>query len=314
MSYKTVFEPLDIPEQNILSYLYPPNQTVSDKPIWIDAGNPAKSLSPRQMLLWVRRLGYGLDKLGIAKGAVVVIITPNHLFVPVAYQGIVGSGRIFSGVNPNYTVPEIEHQIRDTEAKVLLVHPSLLRTAVEAGRRAGLSKDRIFQFSDHRCSPVDDVLDWRTMLGSEGDASSWKWDDMKDSARSTIATINYSSGTTGLPKGVCISHYNLIANIEQTIFMRDLETSYVTVPASRPEERWIGFLPLYHAYGKLSLSKRWCRIADSDNRPIVCVSHGLQTGFSYIHHAEVRFRRLPGHRPEIPNHASPSGPADIDHA
>lgn len=269
------------------------------------------------MLLWVRRLGCGLDKLGIAKGAVVMILTPNHLFVPVAYQGIVGSGRIFSGANPSYTVSEIAHQIRDTDAKVLLVHPSLLKTGVEAGRRAGVSKDRIFQFSDHPCSPVHDVLDWRTMLGSEVEASSWKWDDMLETARSTIATINYSSGTTGLPKGVCISHYNLIANIEQTIFMRDQETSYVTVPASRPEERWIGFLPLYHAYGKLISEQATCQhqvVADSDDRPTVCMSHGLQTGIPHIHHGKIRFRRISRHHPEIPHHSSPSGPADIDHA
>jgi acyl-CoA synthetase (AMP-forming)/AMP-acid ligase II len=56
-------------------------------------------------------------------------------------------------------------------------------------------------------------------------------------------------GTTGLPKGVCVSHHNLIANVEQTIFMRFLEKPFTK--GNRPPERWIGFLPLYHAYGQL---------------------------------------------------------------
>lgn len=250
MFYQSTFPLLDIPKSNILSYLYPRNQTVSDKPVWIDADDPDHSLSPRQALSWVRRLGYGLDRIGVGKNEVVMVYTPNHIFVPVAYQGIVGSGRIFSGANPIYTQSEIEHQIRDTGSKVILAHPSVVGTAIAAASSVGLEKGRIFQFSDYPCEPLDGVFDWRAMIGNEQEGSTWKWDDMADTSSSTVATINYSSGTTGLPKGVCVSHHNLIANVEQTIFMRDQETSHALVPGSRPEERWVGFLPLYHAYGK----------------------------------------------------------------
>ncbi|KAJ6104511.1 hypothetical protein N7523_010831 [Penicillium sp. IBT 18751x] len=249
--FKSVFPSLEIPNTNILSYLYPTNQTVSDNPIWIDAQNPANSLSPRQMLSWVRRLGFGLDRLGVKKGEVVMIITPNHIFVPVAYQGIVGSGRIFSGANPTYTVPEIQHQLKNTGAKVILAHPSLIQTVLEAARGVQFSEDRIFQFSDRPSRATNGILDWREMLGSEKEANMWKWDELTETAASTIATINYSSGTTGLPKGVCVSHYNLVANVEQSIYCRDQETAYSAIPGARPAEKWVGFLPLYHAYGQL---------------------------------------------------------------
>ncbi|KAF9887229.1 hypothetical protein FE257_010357 [Aspergillus nanangensis] len=265
MSYKSVFPPLHLPQTNILTYLYPKNEPLSDKPIWIDTANPSHSLSPRQMLSWVRRLGFGLDRIGVKPGEVVLILTPNHLFVPVAYQGIVGSGRIFSGANPAYTTSELEYQIKNTEAKLLLVHPSLLNNAVEAGRRAGVNKNRIFLFHDDaQTGPVDGVHDWRTMIGSEQEGRSWQWDEMTTTSQKVVATINYSSGTTGLPKGVCISHHNLIANVEQTIFMRDQATGYAAVDAPRPEERWVGFLPLYHAYGQLYA----CLMAPKLNFPI----------------------------------------------
>ncbi|KAL3462613.1 hypothetical protein BJX64DRAFT_299383 [Aspergillus heterothallicus] len=262
-TYTSPFPPLRLPKCNLLSYLYPPNTTVSSSPIWIDASNPAHSLSPRQALSYIRRLGFGLDNnLQIPKGAVVLIYTPNHIFVPVAYQGIVGSGRIFCGVNPAYTQFEVAHQLRDTRAAVLLVHPDFVSTAVRAADTVGLPRERIFLFSDEPRSEVrsdecPDVRDWKAMIGSEAEGETWKWDAMIDDdgdgnvAASTVATVNYSSGTTGLPKGVCGSHANLVANAEQTIFMRDQETPHATVPASRPPERWVGFLPLYHAYGQL---------------------------------------------------------------
>lgn len=61
--------------------------------------------------------------------------------------------------------------------------------------------------------------------------------------------LKLGSRTTGLPKGVRISHTNLVANVSQSLYMRDLEQE--NDPLTRPEERWLGFLPLSHAYGQL---------------------------------------------------------------
>ncbi|KEF53685.1 uncharacterized protein A1O9_10085 [Exophiala aquamarina CBS 119918] len=250
MGYKSLFPDLEIPKCNVLSFLFPQGKQPSDQAIWIDAADPRHFLTPRLCLSWVRRLGFGLDRLGIGRQQVVMIFTPNHIFVPVAYLGIVGSGRIFSAANPVYTVNEVEYQIKNTGASCIFVHPDHVETAVEAARRAGLDQSKIFQFSDKPCQTKTGVRDWReAMAGSQSEAESWQWDSMTETSTTNIATINYSSGTTGLPKGVCISHHNLLANVVQTIFMRDLEQPYNK--RSQPQERWVGFLPLYHAYGQL---------------------------------------------------------------
>ena len=55
-------------------------------------------------MLWIKRLAIGLDRLGVANQEVVMILTPNHIFVPIMYLGIAGSRRIFSAGNPIYTV------------------------------------------------------------------------------------------------------------------------------------------------------------------------------------------------------------------
>ncbi|CAG8951394.1 hypothetical protein HYFRA_00007307 [Hymenoscyphus fraxineus] len=250
MPYRSSFPDLDIPQVDILTYLFPPGESPSTTPVWIDSKDTSNSLSPAQLLQWVKRLAVGLDKTGMKKGDVVMIYTPNHIFVPVAYLGIVGAGYAFSGANPVYTLPEMVHQINNTGAQIILAHPLMIKTAVAAAKQVGLSPDRIFQFSDVENPPVEGIPDWRALIGTPSEGEKYTWPRLSpQESINTVATINYSSGTTGLPKGVCVSHYNLIANVEQTCHIK-----YHGKPFTRetaPPERWIGFLPLYHAYGQL---------------------------------------------------------------
>ena len=144
----------------------------------------------------------------------------------------------------------MSYQMHDLGARIVLVHPYLLDTARKAAKTANISQDRLYTFSDVEHQPVDGIRDWRSMLGTSQQASHYSWPRLSGAAaRSQIATVNYSSGTTGLPKGVKITHSNLIANVEQSAF-----AAHVERPGIEPdfEERWIGFLPLYHAYGQLS--------------------------------------------------------------
>lgn len=86
-----------------------------------------------------------------------------------------------------------------------MVHPTLLDTARKASKAAGLAEDRLYLFSDTELEPIDGVQDWRSMLGSARDASRYNWSRLSSSeSKKQIATVNYSSGTTGLPKGVMI--------------------------------------------------------------------------------------------------------------
>ncbi len=128
------------------------------------------------------------------------------------------------------------------------MHPALVKTAQSAARTAGLPQDCLYLFDDEIREPIDGVRDWRSFFGTPQEGEKYQWTKLDpESSEKTLATVNFSSGTTGLPKGVMITHLNLIANMEQTDFMRNEGKD----SNDKPQQRWIGLLPLYHAYGQL---------------------------------------------------------------
>jgi 4-coumarate--CoA ligase len=261
MPYKSPYKDLEIPQCNILSYLFPEGEQPSDKPVWIDAANPEHNISPKQMLLWVKRFAAGLDNLGVPKNKAVMVYTPNHLYVSMAYLGAAGSCRMFTGANPTYTANEVTHQLNTIEAALFFVHPDLLENGIKAAKQAGLPLSKVYQFSEtQQPTSSHGVKDWRSMLASESAAQSWTWDPLSGEASTKqICCVNFSSGTTGLPKGVCISHHSLIANTSQCIHNKFYDTDH-TPEKPDPKEKWLAMLPLYHAYSQLWTINIACKL------------------------------------------------------
>ncbi|KFX98047.1 hypothetical protein O988_04568 [Pseudogymnoascus sp. VKM F-3808] len=249
MIFKSVHPRLTIPQTNLVDYLFPADQEPSNEPLWIDSADPSHFLSEAEVVQWSKSLSKGLGDAGLRQGEVVMLFTPNHIFVPVAYLGIVGGGYRYSAGNPAFTLRELVHQIDDVQPSVILVHPNFVSIVAEAVAKIGRPDSRILQFSDVECTPVRGVPDWRVLIDERVGVDDYSWPSFTpEEASRTIATINYSSGTTGPPKGVMISHANIIANAAQNVFNLTHKRS-----TPLPEDRWLGYLPLYHAYGQLYL-------------------------------------------------------------
>lgn len=163
---------------------------------------------------------------------------------------MVSPGRILYPIARNFLKyhAELAYQIRDLSPRVVLVHPLLLKTAQDAAKIAGLPQGYLYLFDDEATESIHGVKDWRSFVGTLEKGEKYQWTKLDtESSKKTLATVNFSSGTTGLPKGVMITHQNLIANVEQADFMRNIGKD----AATEPQQRWIGLLPLYHAYGQL---------------------------------------------------------------
>jgi len=205
------------------------------------------------MYMLVKRLAVGFDKLQIPTNGAIMVFSPNHIFVPAVYLASAGSKRAFTGANPIYTANEVSYQMKILDVALVLIHPSLLEVGLAAAKQAGVPNDRVFTFSgEQQTSSGDGVRDWRTILASESEAKNWHWDPLDGvKAQTQVACINFSSGTTGLPKGVCITHANLIANASQAISIKFVGNKQGRSEANPGSETWLAFLPLYHAYSQL---------------------------------------------------------------
>ncbi|KAK7559038.1 hypothetical protein BKA81DRAFT_385203 [Phyllosticta paracitricarpa] len=219
-------EHFHIPDQDILSWSLDAPQYDLDRPVFIDAAKLSRTISARQARGLIERLIAGFKAAGVKKGDYVCMHAFNDLYFSMAFLGINGAGGVSAGINP-YTPFELAHAIRTADVEYLLVEPSLLPNAISAAKSTSLPLSRIMVFNPPgsdaatQSSPLQSqhaLHDWQWLL-SHG-TSDWNRFSDHATATSTAATRLFSSGTTGLPKALNVTHHNLIA--QHTLAVRRL--------------------------------------------------------------------------------------------
>lgn len=178
----------------------------------------------------VESLARGLVSAGLAPGEVVAIFLPNSWEFAITYHAATLAGGIPTLLNPSYREREIRYQLENSGATFLITDAPLLENVNLAGLPA---LRRVFTTRNARA-------------GTERFASllrptSAKLPEAIQKSEESIAALPYSSGTTGMPKGVMLSHYNLVANVYQVLGVN-------AVPLTT-DDVMLCFLPLYHIYG-----------------------------------------------------------------
>ncbi len=188
-------------------------------------GPSGRSLTAGALMTQIRRLAGGLTERGVLPGGTVALLAPNIPEYPVVFHGVAFGGGTVTTINPTYTAPEIHHQLVDAGAVMLVTIPMFAEVAREAMKDTEVSE--LVVIGADKCLSLDDVM------GAE----------LAEQAPVDLAThtvvLPYSSGTTGRPKGVMLSHRNMVANVTQSAAVSSIKAS----------DTAIAFLPFFHIYG-----------------------------------------------------------------
>jgi acyl-CoA synthetase (AMP-forming)/AMP-acid ligase II len=239
MIFRGPFSEVSIPEIPITPFVFQNAKAWGDKPALID-GPTRRTITYSQLTESIARVAASLARRGFKKGEVFGILSPNVPEYAIVFHAVACLGGINTPVNPLYTEHEIAHQLKDAGARFLVTVPQCLEKAGNAAREANI--EEVFVFENVSCDapgaggfggPIS-ATPFSSLLESDGD-----FPDVAINPRQDLVALPYSSGTTGLPKGVMLTHYNLVANMCQ---MDGLQ--YFT-----ENDTLVCVLPLFHIYG-----------------------------------------------------------------
>ncbi|MGZ5291055.1 MAG: long-chain-fatty-acid--CoA ligase [Actinomycetota bacterium] len=226
-----------------------------------------RKMTFRELLAETERCSAALAGLGVGKGDRVALLMPNCPQYVIAFYATVRLGAIAVGNNPLYTKREMDHQLRDCGAKVVVVLDLLYSDFADVFKGIGLEHVVVARLNDYMPFPKKQLapaLKFKKLQRDQGKpwppvpigAPVLRWESWMRSAGPVpvapeidavreAAGFIYTGGTTGVSKGAMLSHRNLVANAMQG-------AAYLNLGVGK--EGLLGSLPFFHSFGMLVMN------------------------------------------------------------
>ena len=215
-----------VPKKDLTSVVLQRVDELRDKSALID-GTSGRALSYNELSSQIKHLAAGLNQRGFKKGDVCAVFCPNLPEYATIFLGVAAVGGINTTVNSLYSTNDLIHQFTDSRAKFLITIPAFMDRALPAADKCGI--EEIFVLGE-----AEGATPFSELLKNDGIAPEVTIDPKND-----LVALPYSSGTTGLSKGVMLTHENLVSDMVLT-------TSINTIT---DKDVLIGVLPFFHIYG-----------------------------------------------------------------
>ena len=194
----------------------------------------------------IRRFASALVQIGVQKGDVIAIWLPNSPYFVIAYFAILSIGAIVTAISPLFVGREMSYQIKDSGAQYLVMIDKFFRHYKKEKDSLPLKRAILVNVEGGVPKEEEDdvIIHFNTLMDQNPEPQPLP--PVEINPKEDVAIIQYTGGTTGLPKGALLSHYNVVANIYQinqiSTFMRNeyLKEDLVA----------ISVLPWYHIYGQ----------------------------------------------------------------
>ncbi|HEY3316060.1 MAG TPA: long-chain fatty acid--CoA ligase [Bacillota bacterium] len=225
---------LDFPEVPVTEFLWDAASEFPDNVATIFYGN---KLTYAELARYAKRFAAALRGLGVKKGDRVALMAPNCPQYVISYYAILHAGGIIAQVNPMYVESELEHLLKDSGAKVLVVFEGLLPRALNVRPKVNLEHIVVVSFGPPQVAVGEGLHRFNDLVAAYPPDPEMG----QDIASSDIAVLQYTGGTTGVSRGAMLTHMNLVADC---IVVREWFTE-----ATQGKERYLTVLPLFHSYG-----------------------------------------------------------------
>ncbi|BCI52530.1 4-coumarate--CoA ligase [Mycolicibacterium litorale] len=233
MSFASPYPAVQIPTTSVYDYLFSDVDDTDTARIALIDTRSGDQLTYGEMLARIDAFAGALADRGVGVGDVVGLLAPNSAAFAIAFHGILRAGATATTINALFTAKDIAKQLTDSRAMMLVTVTPLLAQAAEGAAAVGLADDRVIVL-DGPGAAADGHPNAADLVGPGLPAPEVDFDPATH-----LAVLPYSSGTTGNPKGVMLTHRNLVANVAQIR----------PVQGMTADDRILAVLPFFHIYG-----------------------------------------------------------------